>query len=227
MLHRLKTLLGTNAAGHPSSAGKSGSRLHEVEGEPFVRQSNGLEQFFSSLRDRSQLSILDFAGASQANVSFITSMGHRISSEDFARSLEVAFGEGASFFDQQANPQSSDQFVHDNLAFPPDSFDGALVWDSLQFLTPHLLQIAVDRLYDSLRPGSYLLAFFHAQERVREVPLYHYRIQDQKTLQLAPRGYRRQAQLFNNRSIEKLFHRFQSVKFFLTRDSLREIIVKR
>lgn len=226
MLDRLKTLLGANAAAHPSSAAAN-SRLHGVEGEPFVRQSNGLEQFFSSLRDRSQLSILDFAGASQANVSFITSMGHRISSEDFARSLEVTFGDGIDFFDQQTNPQLSDQFVHENLGFPPDSFDGALVWDSLQFLTPHLLQISVDRLYDSLRPGSYLLAFFHAQERVREVPLYHYRIQDQKTLQLAPRGYRRQAQLFNNRSIEKLFHRFQSVKFFLTRDSLREIIVKR
>ena len=224
MLHRLKTLLGANDPAHPSSAGNG---MPIVEGEPFVRQSNGLEQFFSSLRDRSQLSILDFAGASQANVSFITSMGHRLSSEDFSRSLEVTFGEGTNFFEQQANPQLSDQFVHENLGFPVDSFDGALVWDSLQFLTPHLLQIAVDRLYDSLRPGSYLLAFFHAQERVREVPLYHYRIQDQKMLMLTPRGFRRQAQLFNNRSIEKLFHRYQSVKFFLTRDSLREIIVKR
>lgn len=224
MLDRLRTLLGANGPAHAPSAG---SPANLPEGDPFARQSNGLEQFFSSLRDRSQLSLLDFAGASQANVSFITSMGHRISSEDFARSLEVTFGDAADFFDQQSNPQLIDQFVHENLDFPVDSFDGALVWDSLQFLTPHVLQIAVDRLYESLRPGSYLLVFFHAQERVREVPLYHYRIQDQKTLMLTPRGFRRQAQLFNNRAIEKLFHRFQSVKFFLTRDSLREIIVKR
>jgi hypothetical protein len=35
------------------------------------------------------------------------------------------------------------------------------------------------------------------------------------------------AQYFNNRCIEKLFHRFQSVKFFLAKDYLREIIVRR
>jgi hypothetical protein len=101
------------------------------------------------------------------------------------------------------------------------------VWDCLQFLTPHLLQLTVDRLYETLRPDSYLLAFFHANDKVREIPLYHYRIQDQKTLLLTPHGIREQAQFFNNRALEKLFHRFQSVKFFLTRDNLREIIVRR
>jgi hypothetical protein len=32
--------------------------------------------------------------------------------------------------------------------------------------------------------------------------------------------------LFNNRNLEKLFGRFDSVKFFLTREQLREVIVK-
>jgi hypothetical protein len=32
--------------------------------------------------------------------------------------------------------------------------------------------------------------------------------------------------LFNNRSLEKLFGGFESVKFFLTKDRLREVIVK-
>ena len=74
-----------------------------------------------------------------------------------------------------------DQFLQENLAFPYDSFDGALVWDSLQFLSPHLLQITVDRLFDTLRPDSYLLAFFHADEKAKQIPLYNYRIADQKT----------------------------------------------
>jgi hypothetical protein len=38
---------------------------------------------------------------------------------------------------------------------------------------------------------------------------------------------RRPAQLFNNRAIEKLFREAQSLKFFLTRDHLREVIVRR
>ena len=36
----------------------------------------------------------------------------------------------------------------------------------------------------------------------------------------------RPAQLFNNRSLEKLFGKYESVKFFLTRERLREVIIK-
>ncbi len=153
-------------------------------------------------------------------------MGHRISSENFMHSLEATFG-GDRFFENQANPQIVDEFLQGSLNLPANEYDGALVWDSLQFLTPHLVQIAVDRLYDTLRPDSYLLAFFHANEKAREIPMYHYRVLDQRTLLLTPRGLRAQAQFFNNRALEKLFHRFQSIKFFLTRDNLREIIVRR
>jgi hypothetical protein len=78
-----------------------------------------------------------------------------------------------------------------------------------------------------LRPGSYMLALFHAEERVETIPTYSYRVQDRKTITLAPRGRRRPAQFFNNRSLEKLFQDFDSVKFFLTRDHLREVIVRR
>jgi hypothetical protein len=226
LLDRLKTLLVGSPPAKSSPAGVSSSFRRVPEGEPSRRQSNGLDQFFSAIRDRSGLNIIDFAGASQANVSFITSMGHRISSEDFMLSLEATFGEDELFVNQ-SNPQIVDEFLQDSLNFPDDEYDGALVWDSLQFLTPHLLQIAVDRLYRTLRRDSYLLAFFHANEKAREIPMYHYRIQDQKTLMLTPRGFRAQAQFFNNRALEKLFHRFQSIKFFLTRDNLREIIVRR
>jgi hypothetical protein len=37
---------------------------------------------------------------------------------------------------------------------------------------------------------------------------------------------RHPTRLYNNRGLEKLFGRFESVKFFLTRDRLREIISK-
>jgi hypothetical protein len=190
-----------------------------------MRQSNGLDQFFSLLRDRGSLRIVDFAGVSQENISFITSMGHQFSSEDFVRALEQIFGEDA--VRNQSDPVAVDQFVTENLGFAPDSLDGVLLWDSLQFLSPHLLQLTVDRLYEAMRPDGCLLAFFNADEKQRHVPLYQYRIADQKTLQLIPRGDALAGQHFNNRSIEKLFQRFQSVKFFLARDHLREIIVRR
>ena len=44
---------------------------------------------------------------------------------------------------------------------------------------------------------------------------------------VADRGPRKPEQIFNNRSLEKLFQGFESLKFFLARDNLREVIVRR
>ena len=85
----------------------------------------------------------------------------------------------------------------------------------------------IDRLYRIVRPQSYLLAFFHSDARPGAVPCYSFRIEDFNTLQVAESGSHQPAQLFNNRSLEKLFHRFESVKFFLTREHLREVIIRR
>jgi hypothetical protein len=195
--------------------------------EAYTRASNGLDQFFCSIQDQGNLSILDFAGASQANVSFITTLGHRIFSNDILHTLDEAFGGEGDFVTNQADPRRADYFLRESLDFSERSFDGALVWDTLQFLAPPLLQETVDRLFHVLRPQSALLAFFHAEEKANLVPLYNYRIVESKMLSLTPRGERKPAQYFNNRSLEKLFQKFHSVKFFLTRDHLREVIVRR
>jgi hypothetical protein len=220
---RLKNLL---TGGGQGSGGLVPGGSVEVSGERRVRASNGLGEFFASLHERGGLNVLDLAGASQENISFITSMGHRLSSEDFVRALELTFGPH-DLLERQSDPVLLDQFVAENLNFPPDHFDGALVWDALQFLSPHLLQLTVDRLHETLRPGSCLLAFLYADDKARQVPLFHYRIAGSNALGLIPRGQRPAAQYFNNRAVEKLFHRFASVKFFLAKDGLREIIVRR
>jgi hypothetical protein len=195
--------------------------------QPQTRASHGLEQFFSSIQDQENLSILDIAGASQANISFITALGHRIYSNDIVRTLEEAFGGDGEFVANQSDPLRAAAFLRESLDFPANSFDGALVWDTLQFLAPPLLQDTVDRLFHIMRPQSYLLAFFHAEEKADTIPLYSYRIVESKVLSLTPRGQRKPSQYFNNRSLEKLFQKFNSVKFFLTRDHLREVIVRR
>ncbi len=192
-----------------------------------TRNSNGLDQFFASIRDRPGLSILDMAGASQANISFITGLGHRLYSNDILRTLSEAFGSGDDFLTRQSDPERAEFFLKQALDFPEDSFDGALVWDALQFLAPPLLQLTVDRLYRVLRPGAYLLAFFSADEKATAIQANSYRIQDSKTLLIIPRPEARPAQFFNNRTVEKLFQNFNSLKFFLTRDHLREVIVRR
>lgn len=214
---------GARENGAPRGSARTGaSALYPSQS----RHSHGMDQFFSSIEDRPELSLLDLTGANQANVSFITNMGHRLYSDDVLRSMQDTFGE-SDFFANQSDPKRIEQFLQQTLDFPERSLDGALVWDTLQFLAPPLLDLTVDRLFRILRPDAYLLAFFHADEKASTIPVYSYRISDGKTLLLSQRGKRAPAQFFNNRSLEKLFQKFASVKFFLTRDHLREVIVKR
>lgn len=193
----------------------------------YSRHSNGLEQFFDYIRGEAGLKLLDLSGASQDNVGFITNLGHRLYSEDLLQSLDLTFGKGPEFYENQSIQHRADAFLEQTLNFPEAHFDGALVWDTLEFLAPPLLKAFVERLHFVVRPKSYLLAVFHAQDRGETIPAYSYRIANSGTLMLPTRGVRQPAQFFNNRAVEKLFQPFESVKFFLSRDSLREVIVKR
>jgi 2-polyprenyl-3-methyl-5-hydroxy-6-metoxy-1,4-benzoquinol methylase len=200
------------------------SRSSSAEDIVATRQSRGLEEFFKYIRDQSGLTILDLGGATQQNVSFITNLGHRLYSENFLQTLGETFGTEDAL--DQANPGQIEYFLRQALDYPERQFDGVLLWDVLEYLAPALLTAVVDRLQKIVQPKSYMLAFFHSDDKQEAVPSYTFRIQDLNTLQVAQHGTHRPAQLFNNRSLEKLFGRFDSVKFFLTRERLREVIVK-
>lgn len=189
-----------------------------------TRQSRGLEEFFNYIRDQSGLTILDLGGATQQNVSFITNLGHRLYSEDFLQILNETFGVDDTV--DQSNPGRIEYFLRQALDYPEGQFDGVLIWDVLEYLEPALLTAVVERLHKIVRPKSYMLAFFHSDNKLDAVPYYTFRIQEVNTLQVAQQGSRHPAQLFNNRSLEKLFGPFESVKFFLTRERLREVIIK-
>ena len=213
-----------NAGVWQTPSPSSGLRKPPPHAAQMRRQSRGIEQFFSDISGVVGLSVLDFAGASQENIDFLTNLGHKVYTQDLVRSLDDAFGSDPG---EQMNPGRIDYFLRTNFDYPADTFGGALLWDAFQFMGPALVNATVDRLYEIMQPKSYMLAFFTSNEKATEVPSYHFRLIDNKTIQLSDRGLRPSGQVFNNRSLEKLFGKFESVKFFLTRDSLREVIIRR
>ncbi len=188
------------------------------------RASRGLAGFFDHIRGQAGLTILDLGGATQQNVSFITNLGHRLYSEDFLHILGETFGTDDPA--EQSNPGQIEYFLRQTLDYPEHQFDGVLLWDVLEYLGPALLTAVVERLHKIVRPGSYMLAFFHSDDKLETVPCYTFRIQEMNALLVAQLGAHRPSQLFNNRSVEKLFGDFESVKFFLTRERLREVVIK-
>ncbi len=221
----LKDILrGSRAPGGGSSPHSSFPSRKGGEVVVNTRQSRGLEEFFSYIRDQSGLTILDLGGATQQNVSFITNLGHRLYSEDFLAILKETFGQEAPT--DQSNAGQVEYFLRQALDYEPGKFDGVLAWDVLEYLGPVLLPSVVERLHKIVKPKSYILAFFHNDAKLEAVPFYSFRIQAMNSLQVGQQGSRHPAQLFNNRSLEKLFTKFDSVKFFLTRERLREVIIK-
>jgi len=199
--------------------------VRPVTMQPVTRNSHGLDQFFASLGAESGLRLLDLSQACQANIGFITGQGNHLYTEDFYESLRHGFGH--DFSQGMDDASRIDAFLAENWSGRDNEFDGALVWDALQYMTSPMIELFIDRLWHRLRPGAPLLALFSADEKASVIACSTYRIADAKTLTVVPRGATASAHFYNSRAIERLFQNFRSVKFFLARDTFREVLVKR
>lgn len=191
-----------------------------------LRHSNGLREFFTQLEGRKGLQVLDLGPASQANINLITGLGHKIYHEDLYPELaiyayRVRVEGGGTRWDENA-------FLRHNLNYPEELFDAVFCWDLLDLLPePAAVPGVVDRLHRITKPRAALLVFFHTAEPGRHVPVCRSQIRNLDSLQMSPRGQFILKRPLNNRNIERLFRAFHSLKFFLARDGLREVLVVR
>lgn len=185
-----------------------------------------MEAYTTFLNGRGGLQILDFGPANQANIDFVISRGHRLYAEDFLLSVESWFTP-AELEARQLPAARIEGFFGQSLDFPDHSVGGAMVWDNLQFLPAPLLQPVVERLFRVMAPDANLLALFLPENGPPAASPSHCRIVDDRTLLLRPRPFRRSVVPLSNRTIERIFQRFRSIRFFLSKDNFREILVRR
>lgn len=227
MLEKLKSLFQTSRDDRPSLLQPAAAPT-KASREPaqFTRMSNGLEQFFFSIAGQGGMKILDLCG-SPVTTKFLFEREHTVRPDAFHRALELAFGNGPEYLERQLEEDRIAIFVEHTLNHEEGEFDAVLLWDAVQFLRPELLTPALEQIRRITRPGAPMLAIFHADERADTVPVFSYQIHDHNVLHLAERERRRPAQHFNNRAIERVFSTFGSTKFFLARNQLREVLVRR
>ena len=207
-----------------------GSARHGVEGEPvsgqrISRKSTGFNEFIRGISREDGLKILDLGATSPANITFMTGLGHRFQQSDVLRlandkSLVVPNGNDGTTLDVE-------RFLREALSFEREEFDAVMFWDLADFLPEPLLRPVIERVHVVTKPGGYMLAFFHTKDAGPDAPFYRYNIADKDTLEFQPvRGFRLQ-RVFNNRQVETLFRDFASIKFFLGKDNIREMLVIR
>jgi SAM-dependent methyltransferase len=203
-----------------------------------TRRSSGLAELTKSLESEVPLCVLDLGSTSAGNIRYLTTQGHKIYSEDL---LEASTDPALATKDEQGNPiLDSKLFLADNLAYSAALFDIVLFWNLADYMDESLVKPVIGRLWSVLKPGGVLLAFFHTREAGPDAPCYRFHIIGTDTLEMQPietrapghkgpgarSGFHLQ-RVFNNRHIENLFRDFASIKFFLARDNIREVLVVR
>lgn len=208
------------------------------------RRSSGLGELSRHWATSDTLCILDLGATSAANIRFFTERAHKMYSEDL---LTASTDPGLITKDEQGGTAlDSRLFLEENLVYPAAQFDVVLCWNLPDYLDESLVKPVVGRLWSVLKPGGMMLAFFHTRDAGPDAPCYRYHITGADVLDMTPivpqrevrrgptgavhravgHGFRLQ-RVFNNRHIENLFRDFASIKFFLSRDNIREVLVVR
>ena len=119
------------------------------------------------------------------------------------------------------------RYVSENLRHEREKFDAVMAWDVLDYLPEEVVKPTVERLHTIMKPGGILFAFFHTKDAGTDAPYYRYHIGAADTLELQRGPNFPLQRVFNNRNIETLFRDYASIKFFLGRDNIREVLVVR
>ena len=216
------------SSGQPPSAASTPQRMS--------RRSSGLGELSRSFDSPDPLCILDLGATSANNIRYFTGRTHRIYSEDL---LLASVDPSLRIKDEEGKPViDTKRFLEENLAYSAAHFDIVFAWNLPDYLDEELVKPVIDRLWSALKPGGMLLAFFHTRDAGPDAPCYRFHITGNDTLDMQEiklptqsRGHSSSAfrlqRVFNNRHIENLFRDFASIKFFLARDNVREVLVVR
>jgi|SRR5215470_8731586 len=196
------------------------------------RRSSGMAEISRLLNSQEGLCVLDLGSTSAHNIRFLTERGHKNYSDDL---LAASVDPELRVKDEQGNLViDSKKFVDENLKYDNGLLDIVLCWNLPDYMEESLVKPTVDRLWSAMKPGGLLLAFFHTRDAGPDAPCYRYHITGTDTLEMQqvklPGGNKsglRLQRVFNNRHIENLFRDFASIKFFLARDNIREVLVVR
>jgi SAM-dependent methyltransferase len=216
----------------------------ETSNKRLTRRSSGFGELQRHLKAQDGLCVLDLGSTSPTNIRFFTELGHKFYSED----LLIASADATLNIKDEQGKFSLDsrRFLAENLEYPAAHFDVVLCWNFADYMDESLVKPVVGRIWSVMKPGGMLLAFFHTQDAGPDAPCYRYHIGENDLLEMqlidskrevrrgptgavhtAAGGVFRLQRVFNNRHIENLFRDFASIKFFLARDNMREVLVVR
>jgi cyclopropane fatty-acyl-phospholipid synthase-like methyltransferase len=206
--------------GSEGSGGNKGAAANRVP-----RHSSGWKELLKHLKTQESLRVLDIGPTSSSNINYITSLGHSIYMANLVEeALKPEWVTPASEGDEGGFDVK--RFLETNLNFSDRKFDVVILWDTTDFLPEALVEPVFARLHEVMEPGGLMLAFFHANADPK-APFCRYHLTDTEVVDIQKAGSYPVVQIYSNRKIENLLKDYSTYRFFLAKDSLREVIVTR
>jgi hypothetical protein len=205
-----------------SSEGTGTSRGAEAARVP--RHSSGWKDMLKHLRSQESLRVLDIGPTSSTNINYITGLGHSIYMANLVE--EAAKPEWVVSKEDGGTSYDVERFLAANLNFSGRNFDVVLLWDTADYLPEPLVAPIFSRIHQVMEPGGLMLGFFHSTTDPG-TRFCRYHLTDSDVVEMQRAGNYSLHQIYSNRKIEHLLSAFSSYRFFLAKDSLREVIITR
>lgn len=196
-----------------------------IDGTRYPRHSSGWKELMKHLQAQDALRVLDIGPTSSTNINYITSLGHSIY---MANVVEEAAKQEWLIPGEAGEPPAFDveRFLEHNLNFSGRMFDIVILWDTADYLPEPLVAPVFSRIHQVLQPGGQMLAFFHATAAT-DTAFCRYHLTDTDVVEMQRAGNYPLLHSYSNRVIENMLRDFSSYRFFLAKDSLREVIITR
>ena len=208
----------------PAASGQWDSNVPPVDARGTCRKSRGIQCFFDWLEDSAGLNILDLGMLSESTAKFVCSLGHSIHTASLLHSFDAA-RDAEPGTEEGIRSQAAGSFLRKHLDYPPDTFHGVLAWDVLQHLDEAAMFSTITHLAKILRPAGMMLCLFHRKSAEPTIPVLKCAVDSTSTFWIRETGHRESSREFSIRELELLFPQFQATHFYLTQDSLYEVLV--
>jgi len=202
----------------PESPANSPYILREedfLESEPVTHTSNAIRLFIKSLERKKERQILDIGPVCSENINFLAQHVMRLYVCDMFLQ-----------FDQERREDLPISNLWQHLDYPPQSFDGILLWG----LIDHLEDLEVYRLVElcikMLRPGG-LVMVFSLGEQATQTVVKSFVIGEGFQLDLRPQPHLDLPfHMRHNREVLALLTPFTLVKSFIYHNGIRQFLLQ-
>jgi len=115
-----------------------------------------------------------------------------------------------------------------SFPYPDETFDVVIAWDLFNFYDPASARMIASETRRILKPGGFVLAYFHARQAAGPDAPRRFRIVDEHHVIAESGAAAPQARyVYQNRDIEKMFTGLAIVELYFLKNSLRELLMEK